>query len=228
VDRLGSDEFQPARGGIKRGGRGSADLVAALPGAFFTWRQPRRTTGNVAAPPADAALVTHRDDNRRPHLEHSSGDQLVARGGIALLEPEQVPIEISAIGGELHSWKEQCASEVVSHDFAGATRRAFRLNAERGKHAIGNALADLMRDSPLHSLGSLCRADNDRSLFLVAARMVGQADEATANGHHFAVGDDKPNPLGDLRGIDRRLGDARFPEGRFQVSNATDLKQYVR
>jgi hypothetical protein len=69
-----------------------------------------------------------------------------------------------------------------------------------------------MRDSPLHSLGSLRGADNDRSLFLVAARLLGQTNETTANGHGFVMGDDETNSLGEERCIDWRLDDACFPK----------------
>ena len=80
----------------------------------------RWSAGGVAAAPADIALIEERDHDRRAHLEHAAGDELVAGGGVAILEAEEIAIELGAVGGESHAWKQKRARQMVGDDFAGA------------------------------------------------------------------------------------------------------------
>ena len=177
----------------------------------------RRAAGGVAAAPADVALVAHGDHDRRTHLEHAAGDELVAGGGVAVLEAEEVPIELAAVGGESHARQEQGAGQMVGDDFAGADGGDFWLDAERGEDAVGDAFADLVGDGPLQPLGAFGGADDDRALrcspvIASPAGLVGEANEAAADRHGFVLGDDQADALGEERGVDGRLGDAGFPE----------------
>ena len=91
----GSARRRPVRGRSSAGRawptHGSPDSCAA--------RQTSSSSGNsrggrpptLRAAPADFAEIAERDDDRRRHLEHPAGDQLVAGGRVAALEGERGP-----------------------------------------------------------------------------------------------------------------------------------------
>ena len=71
-----------------------AGLVHCSPNDCLLRQHRGRPRRHVAAPPMNAAQVADRDHNRRPHLQHPPRDQLVAGRGVALLECQQVPIDV--------------------------------------------------------------------------------------------------------------------------------------
>jgi hypothetical protein len=101
---------------------------------------------------------------------------------------------------------------VVGHQLAGRRRRTLDSHAERLKHAMGNALADLMRHRPLLAFRPLGRSHDDGRLFVPGAIRFGQPHVACPPGETRVVRHDHSKPVRNHERIDGRAAHAHFPQ----------------